>query len=68
MSGNHPRKETFRIAVRKFPPFELAIRAQWQDFETVANTGLNLDLVAFDLHPLEEALFEITACAMETGT
>lgn len=58
MSGNHPRKETFRIAVRKFPPFELAIRAQWQDFETVANTGLNLDLVAFDLHPLEEALFE----------
>jgi multiple sugar transport system substrate-binding protein len=58
MSGNHPRKETFRIAVRKFLPFELAIRAQWHDFEAVANTGLNLDLVAFDLYPLEEALFE----------
>jgi multiple sugar transport system substrate-binding protein len=51
------RSELFRIAVRKYPPFETAIRAQWLDFESKAHTGLTLDLVALDLHPLEEALF-----------
>ena len=57
MSGN-PRDQTFRIAVRKYPPFEHAIRAQWRDFESKAHTGLTLDLKAFDLHPLEETLFK----------
>jgi multiple sugar transport system substrate-binding protein len=57
VSGNSPRGQTFRIAVRKYPPFEKAIRAQWEDFEAQACTGLRLDLVALDLHPLEEALF-----------
>jgi multiple sugar transport system substrate-binding protein len=51
------RRQSFRIAVRKFPPFEQAIRAQWQAFEEVAQTGLILDLVALDLHALEDALF-----------
>ncbi len=51
------RSGRFRIAVRKYPPFESAIRAQWDAFEATANTGLALDLVALDLHPLEEALF-----------
>jgi multiple sugar transport system substrate-binding protein len=52
-----PRSQTFRIAVRKYPPFEQAIRAQWDAFEAKAHTGLALDLVALDLHPLEDALF-----------
>ncbi len=51
------RTEQFRIAVRKYPPFEQAIRAQWDAFEAVARTGLTLDLVALDLKPLEDALF-----------
>jgi len=51
------RADQFRIAVRKYPPFEKAIRAQWEAFEEIAHTGLALDLVALDLHPLEEALF-----------
>jgi len=51
------RANQFRIAVRKYPPFENAIRAQWEAFEGTARTGLTLDLVPLDLHPLEEALF-----------
>ena len=51
------RTRTFRIAVRKYPPFEETIRQQWRNFESEARTGLTLDLVPLDLHPLEEALF-----------
>ncbi len=59
------RSQVFRIAVRKYPPFEQAIRAQWQAFEAEAQTGLTLDLVALDLHPLEETLF--TSGGMRNG-
>lgn len=52
------RSQLFRIAVRKYSPFEQAIRAQWQDFESKAHTGLTLDLVPLDLQALESALFE----------
>jgi multiple sugar transport system substrate-binding protein len=65
VTWNDTRRRTFRIAVRKYPPFEQAIRAQWQAFETIARTGLHLDLTALDLHPLEEALF--TAHGMSNG-
>lgn len=58
MSSELARKAKFRIAVRKYLPFEQAIRAQWMDFEAAARTGLTLETVALDLHPLEEALFE----------
>ena len=51
------RAETFRIAVRKYGPFENAIAKQWASFEAKAQTGLALEAVAMDLHPLEEALF-----------
>src|SRR6266702_726760 len=51
------RSQQFRIAVRKYPPFEQAIRAQWEAFEAEATSRLSLDLVALELHPLEEALF-----------
>ena len=50
-------RTTFRVAVRAYPPFEQAIRLQWESFEASARTGLELDLVALDLHALEEALF-----------
>lgn len=44
-----------RIAVRRFPPFERAITAQFADF--VASTGIDaaLGLEAFDLNPLHDA-------------
>ncbi len=51
------RSETFRIAVRKYPPFEEAIRAQWQAFARETQTTLALDLVSLDLSDLEHALF-----------
>lgn len=51
------RTQLFRIAVRKYLPFEQAVRAQWLDFESTAQTGLTLDIAALDLQPLEEALF-----------
>jgi multiple sugar transport system substrate-binding protein len=52
------RSNRFRIAVRKFGPFESAIVRQWQAFERTAQTGLELDAVAMDLHPLLESTFE----------
>lgn len=51
------RSQLFRIAVRKYPPFEDAIRAQWRSFEAKAHTGLTLELVPLELRALEEALF-----------
>ena len=51
------RRQLFRIAVRRYGAFEQAISKQWQAFEEQAHTGLTLDLVPLDLHPLEQALF-----------
>lgn len=51
------RESSFRVAVRKFDPFESAVRKQWEAFEANARTGLALDAQAFDLHPLIETLF-----------
>jgi multiple sugar transport system substrate-binding protein len=48
---------TFRVAVRAFPPFESAIRKQWDSFESSARTGLRFEAVPLDLHPLHAALF-----------
>jgi multiple sugar transport system substrate-binding protein len=52
------RKRKFRVAVRKFDPFESAIQKQWNSFEEMAKTGLTLEAEAFDLHPLSKTLFE----------
>ena len=52
------RDKVFRIAVRKFGPFESAIARQWQAFEASHATGLELDAIALDLHPLHESLFD----------
>jgi multiple sugar transport system substrate-binding protein len=52
------RDQSFRIAVRKFDPFESAIRKQWDAFEAIARTGFTLQAEAFDLPALTETLFE----------
>jgi len=51
------REKIFRIAVRKFAPFESAIAKQWQAFESIHRTGLELSAIPLDLHELYEALF-----------
>ena len=51
------RDQTFRMAVRKFQPFESALAKQWESFERHHQTGLRLDAVALDLLPLHESLF-----------
>lgn len=50
------RRKLLRIAVRRYPPFEAAIRAQWEAFEAQAKPDLVLDLVPLELSELEGAL------------
>ena len=50
------RDKSFRIAVRKFLPFESAIQKQWERFEAGVRTGLTLEAAAFDLHDLHQTL------------
>lgn len=52
------RSETFRIAVRKFGPFESALEKIWAAFAAETRCRLRLELAPMDLHPLHEALFE----------
>jgi multiple sugar transport system substrate-binding protein len=59
------RANTFRIAVRKYGPFESAIAKQWASFDAEAQTGLTLEAIAMDLHPLEDAL--LTSSGMSRG-
>jgi multiple sugar transport system substrate-binding protein len=51
------RKKLFRIAIRRYGPYERAIAKQWEAFEAIEKTGLTLDAVPYDLHPLYDALF-----------
>lgn len=51
-------RNTLRIAVRKFGPFEEAIQREWQRFAADTGCPLQLEAEALDLHPLHEALFE----------
>jgi multiple sugar transport system substrate-binding protein len=53
-----PRDGKFRIAIRKFDPFESAIRKQWEIFAASAAVVLTLEAVTHDLHPLYQSLFE----------
>ena len=52
------RSKKFRIAVRKYGPFESAIVKQWQSFERAARSGLEVDAIAMDLHPLMASTLE----------
>jgi multiple sugar transport system substrate-binding protein len=51
------RNKLFRIAVRKFGPFESAIAKQWAAFDARHHTGLSLQAVPSDLPPLYQSLF-----------
>lgn len=51
------RERTFRIAVRKFEPFEISLARQWDIFEQRHRTSLHLQAVPLDLHPMHESLF-----------
>ena len=59
------RNNSFRIAVRKYGAFESAIAKQWASFDADARTGLTLEAIAMDLHPLEDAL--LTSNGMSNG-
>lgn len=48
----------FRVAVRKFDPFERAIAHQFASFKETTDSALELEAVAFDLNPLRETLFD----------
>lgn len=53
----NPRK-TFRVAIRKFDPFETAIRQTWAAFQEKHPNDLELEAVQLDLDPLYEQIFE----------
>lgn len=59
------RAKLFRIALRKYSPFETAIRAQWEALEEQVRSDLELDLVSLELSDLEEAL--LTSRGMASG-
>ena len=46
---------TFRIAVRKFGPFESAMEKLWQKYCDQTGCTLEAEMVPMDLHPLYEA-------------
>src|SRR5690242_6140405 len=50
-------RDSLRIAIRKFGPFETAIERAWAAFEQEAHTGLPLEAQSLDLHPLYDSLF-----------
>lgn len=51
------RQQQFRIAIRKFAPFESALEKAWAAFSKQENLNLELYTEALDLHPLEHSLF-----------
>src|ERR1700761_1866322 len=52
------REQTFRIAIRKFEPFQTALSKQWNAFTQAHPSGLHLEVVPFDMHALYESLFQ----------
>ncbi len=48
---------TLNIAIRKFGPFEQAIRQQFDDFRDQSGVDCNLELTALDLDPHYDTLF-----------
>lgn len=51
-------QNTFRIAVRKFGPFESALEKIWNSFCKETGCELTAEMVPMDLHPLYETLLE----------
>lgn len=52
-----PRDQSFRIAIRRFEPFERAIVRQWAAFQAETGCPLTLEYASLDLHPLVDTLF-----------
>ncbi len=57
---------SFRIAIRKFGPFESAIGKEWSSFAEASGVTLALESEALDLNPLYESLF--TRGGLKDGT
>jgi len=51
----HNQIETFRIAVRKFAPFESAMQKFWEKFCEFSGCKLKLEMVVMDLHELYDS-------------
>ena len=66
MSSAAQRNETFRVAIRRFGPFESAIQKQWADFQAATGCPLRLEWEALDLNPLVDSLF--TNGGLKDGT
>ncbi|SMD03671.1 extracellular solute-binding protein [Pedobacter nyackensis] len=49
------KNEVFRIAVRKFGPFESAMQKVWDQYCLSSGCGLKAELVPMDLHELHES-------------
>jgi multiple sugar transport system substrate-binding protein len=50
-------RPTFRIAIRKFGPFESAIQKQYASFTAATGASLPLEWESLDLNPLYDSLF-----------
>lgn len=60
------RDDVFRIAIRRFGPFETAIQKQWADFQRTTGCPLRLESASLDLNPLVDTLF--TQEGLKDGT
>src|SRR5690349_10023357 len=49
-------KKPFRIAVRKFGPFESAVKKIWNNFCVKTGCDAPVEFVAMDLHPLYDSI------------
>lgn len=50
-------RDTFRIAIRKFEPFETALRERWASFSASSGCPLRLEAEALEVRDLHAALF-----------
>ena len=68
MSDGSPanRDMTFRVAIRRFGPFERAIQKQWAEFQAASGCPLRLEWESLDLNPLVDSLF--TRGGLRDGT
>ncbi|PWS28823.1 ABC transporter substrate-binding protein [Pedobacter yonginense] len=60
-----PKQDTFKIAVRKFAPFETAMQKFWDKFCAISGCNLELEMVVMDLHELYDRT--ITKKGMASG-
>ncbi|GAB3838157.1 extracellular solute-binding protein [Hymenobacter jeollabukensis] len=60
-----PEQQPFRVAVRKFAPFEAHMQKLWAAFCAHSGCTLPAEFVALDLHPLHQSL--LTDQGLATG-